>query len=157
MDKKYLSKAYREKNIKVLVVDGHPVVREGVEYLLDREKDMTISGFAESAEGAMENIDQETPDIIVVDFNLGGDVSGLELVTQIKKRNPKIKTFVLSMSDESFCAERAIRAGASGYLIKEDLKGSMVGAIRQIVDDKIYLSGNIESKFLGKVLLNQLG
>ncbi len=151
MEKKHISKVYRGNPIKVLVVDGHPVVREGVTYLLDREDDMAISGFAESAEGAMENIDQENPDIIVVDFNLRGDVSGLELVKSIKQQDPKMKIFVFSMSDESFYAERAIRAGASGYLIKEDLKGSMVGAIRQIVDGKIYLSGNIEPKFLDKV------
>ncbi len=148
-------KSNGKQPIRVFVVDDHPIVREGLEYLLNREDDIVVCGAAESANEAMAIIGDANPDLAVIDIGLKDGVSGLELVKRIRDEHPIIKTFVLSMLDENIYAERAIRAGARGYLMKEEVKSTIVTAIRQIIAGKIYLSDNMVSKVLDTLLYDQ--
>ncbi len=143
--------------IRVMVVDDHPIVHEGLEQLLNREDDMEVCGFARSVNEAAVLIKKLMPDFIIVDIGLKGGVSGLELVKTIKSRHPQIRTLVLSMHDENLYAERAVRAGAGGYLMKEELRGTIVNAIRQILSGKIFLSEKIVSKFVDNYLFKKSG
>ena len=102
------------KKKKIIVVDDHPIVYEGLVHLLNREKDLEVCGFAQSVSEAIEKIDSKKPDFVIVDIGLKGGVSGLELVKTIKNRYSEIKTLVLSMQDEDLYATRAIKAGANG-------------------------------------------
>ncbi len=155
MENHDLGKSGGKQPIRVFVVDDHPIVREGLEYLLNREEGIVVCGSAESANEAMATINDANPDLAVVDIGLKEGVSGLELVKRIHDEYPLIKTFVLSMLDENIYAERAIRAGARGYLMKEEVKGKIVTAIRQIMSGKIYLSDNMVSKVLDNLLYDQ--
>lgn len=135
-----------------MVVDDHPIIHEGLEQLLNREEDMEVCCFSQSVNDAVKQIEKEKPDFIIVDISLKGSVSGLELIRAVKERYPKIKTLVLSMHDENLYAERAVKAGANGYLMKEELRGTIVKAIRHILGGKIYLSENLVSRFLDNYL-----
>ncbi len=143
------------KRMKIMVVDDHPIIHEGLEHLLSQEEDMVVCGYAESAKDAITEIDRLNPDLVLVDIILKGSVGGIDLVKEIRSRYPDLKTLVLSMHDENLYAERAIRAGAMGYLMKEELRGTIVKAIRQIMDGKIYLSENMISKFLDDFMFDQ--
>lgn len=143
------------KKISVLVVDDHPIVHEGLEHLLNREDDIEVCGYSETVNGAIENIEKLKPDFAIVDLSLKGGVSGLELVKAIRDRYPDIKTLVLSMHDENLYAERSIRAGANGYLMKEELRGTIVKAIRHIMKGKLFLSEKIVTKFLDDLMFDQ--
>ena len=103
---------------RVLVVDDHPVVRQGLRLLIDHEPDLAVCAEAETAADALEAIAEHKPDVALVDLSLKG-VSGLELIKDIRVRHADLPVLVLSMSDEGVYAERALRAGARGYLMKE--------------------------------------
>ncbi len=141
--------------IKVLVVDDHPIVYEGLRYLINSEDDMKVCGFAESANSAIANINKTNPDLVIVDIGLKGGNNGIELVKNIRSHYPKIQTFVLSMYDETIYAERVIRVGARGYLMKEELRGAIIKAIRHVMSGKIYLSENMVSRFFDNLLFDQ--
>src|SRR5688500_4072482 len=102
---------------RVLVVDDHPLVRERVSELINQEPDLVVCGEAEEAVGAMEAVEQFRPDIAIVDISLK-DTYGIELIKDMKAQHPKVPVLVLSMHDESMYAERALRAGAKGYVNK---------------------------------------
>ena len=136
-------------------MDDHPIVHEGLEHILKRETDMTVCGFAENASGAIAGIEKHNPDLVIIDVTLKGSVSGIDLTKKIREQYPNIKMLVLSMFDEELYAERAIRAGANGYLMKEELRGIIVNAIRQIMSGKLFLSEKMTSKFLNDLLFDQ--
>ena len=144
-------KKIRQK-LKVLVVDDHPIIHEGLEQMLNREEDMEVCGNAQSVNQGIAQVEKLKPDFIIAYVTLKGGVSGLELVKAVKTRYPNIKILVLSMHDENLYAERAVKAGANGYLMKEELRNTIVDAIRQIMGGKLYLSERIVSKFLDNFL-----
>src|SRR4051812_23090178 len=109
----------RKAEHRIVIVDDHPVMRDGLIQLLEHEKDLAIVGQFEDASHAFEGISQLKPDIAIIDLSLKGS-SGLELIKNIKANYPKLIILVLSMYDESLYAERVLRAGASGYIMKQE-------------------------------------
>jgi len=134
---------------RVFVVDDHPVVRQGLKLMLDQETDMVLCGEAESAREARRNVREATPDIIVADVSLK-DASGIELVKELRELHPDVPVLVLSMHDESLYAERALRAGARGYVMKDEAPDRLITAIREIVAGGLYLSGRMTARLLTK-------
>ncbi|HPG52390.1 MAG TPA: response regulator transcription factor, partial [Spirochaetota bacterium] len=137
----------KEKEIiKILIVDDHPLLRQGIKQVIELEDDLRVCGEASSANEAIDMINRDKPVIVIVDITLTGNVSGIELVKSINERFPEIKALVLTMHDESLYAERAIRAGARGYIMKEVASKNIINAIRTILNDELYLSENISKK-----------
>ena len=122
----------REIRKRVFLVDDHPLVREWLGHLINRQLDLTICGEAASAAQALKDIRRCAPDAVVVDISLGGS-SGIELITEIKSEFPKVAVLVLSMHEESTYVERALRAGALGYVAKRETTTKIISAIRQVL------------------------
>ncbi len=135
---------------KVFIVDDHPVVRQGLSAFINGENDFLVCGDAEDAESAVRLINKHDPDIIILDLSLKG-TGGIELTAVIKARF-NIPVLLLSMHDENIYAERAIRAGARGYIMKSESMEKVVGALRDILAGKIYLSEEMKERLLGKLL-----
>jgi DNA-binding NarL/FixJ family response regulator len=135
---------------KVLLVDDHPIVRQGLAQLLEQENDLIVCGEADDARGALEAIDRLKPDIAIVDIMLK-DINGIELIKKIKSRLGKLPVLVMSMHDESLYAERALRAGARGYIMKEEATDKMLIAIRRVMQGEIYLSERMISRILHRL------
>jgi DNA-binding NarL/FixJ family response regulator len=136
---------------RIVVVDDHPVVRQGLALLLEQEGDMAFCGEAECAGDALKVIEQCGPDIAIVDISLR-DSSGIELIKDIRVRYPDVQILVLSMHDESFYAERVLRAGARGYVTKDEATDKVILAIRRVMAGDIYLSDKMSSKMLCKLV-----
>lgn len=134
---------------RVAVIDDHPIVRRGLSELIANQAGLTVCGEAEDAAGALKMIAETGPDLAVVDISLK-DSSGIELIKDLKIRFPELLVLVLSMHDESFYAERVLRAGARGYVTKEEATESVIVAIRKLLDGEIYLSEKMASKMLSK-------
>jgi len=124
---------------RILIVDDHPIFRKGIAMLLEHERDIIICGEAETAAQAMGLVDQHDFDLVIADISLK-DINGIELVKSLKALRPQLPVLVLSMHDESLYAERALRAGARGYLMKQAPPDQVVSAIRQVLRGERYLS-----------------
>ncbi|MFO8013487.1 MAG: response regulator transcription factor [Phycisphaerae bacterium] len=135
---------------KVLIVDDHPVVRRGLAQVLDGTDDFAFCGEAETAADALRAVAETDPDVAVVDLTLKGK-GGLELVKDLHQRHPDLPVLVLSMHDESLYAERALRAGARGYIMKDGRMEEVVQALRQILGGRVYLSPRMTSRLLGRM------
>jgi len=139
--------ATKSDKIRILLVDDHPIVRQGLGQLIAQEPDMEVCGEAESAPEALRAIANLKPTVAVVDISLK-DSSGVELIKDVKVRYPALPVLVLSMHDESFYAERVLRAGARGYVTKEEASETVLAAIRRVLRGEIYLSEKMASKML---------
>ncbi len=137
----------RKPKIKVLLVDDHPILRAGLGRLINQEADMMICGEAEDGPTAFDLVGTLNPDIAVIDISLKGS-NGIELVKNLKARYPELPTMVLSMHDESLYAERALRAGSLGYIMKEEAIGQVLVAIRKVLQGEIFLSEKMKGKML---------
>ena len=135
---------------KVLVVDDHPIVRERLAELINQEADLSVCGEAEDSHQALKAVEALRPDVAIVDITLK-DTYGIELIKQIKERHPKLPVLVLSMHDESLYGERALRAGAKGYLTKQEATKKVITAIRRVLAGEIYVSEKLASSLLHKV------
>jgi DNA-binding NarL/FixJ family response regulator len=131
----------------VFIVDDHPIVRQGLALLIDREPDLAVCGDAEEASSAMRRIGELKPDMIVVDISLSGP-DGLDLLKHIRALDPNLPVLILSMFDESLYAERALSAGASGYIMKQEATERVLVAIRRILGGEIYVSDRMASRML---------
>ncbi len=136
---------------RILIIDDHPIVRDGLEHLLSREEDLHICGQAEDAENGLTALDTTNPDLVIVDISLQGSISGLELTKIIHEKYPDLPILVLSMHDEALYAERVIRSGAKGYIMKHEMTGTIVNAIRMVMNNKVYLSERMTSRFLNEL------
>ena len=132
---------------KILVVDDHPIVRRGLLLSINREADLRVCGEAENAQEALDALNKLKPDLVLVDIGIPGK-SGLELVKDIRAMHPDVAVLVLSMHDESLYAERALRAGARGYIMKQERPEIVIKAIRQILSGKAYVSENMSARIL---------
>ena len=132
---------------RVLVVDDHPVVRQGLALLINREPDLVVCGEAEEASGAMHVLASARPDVLIVDISLNGP-DGLDLLKNIRTTHPTLPVLILSMHDESIYAERALRAGANGYIMKQEATEKVLDALRRILSGEIYVSDGIANKML---------
>jgi len=136
-----------EKKERVVIVDDHPLFRERLSQLINQELDMEVCGEAEDAQQAIQLIRNESPDLAIVDITLKGS-SGLELIKSIKALPLGVPVLVLSMHDESLYAERALRAGATGYITKHEAADQVLLAIRRVLAGQVYLSEKMTSVFL---------
>lgn len=134
---------------RIFLVDDHPLVREWLTALLNQQPDLSVCGEAESAPQAFEAITQSRPDIAIVDISLKNG-SGIELIKNIRAAAPEVAVIVLSMHDENLYAERALRAGARGYIMKRETAKKVVAAIRQVLEGKLYLSESLTTVFAQK-------
>ena len=142
-----------ERKRKVFVVDDHPLVRESLAILLNRQSDLVMCGEADSAREAMAAIAASSPDVAVVDISLK-DSFGIELIQELKTSHPSVIVLVLSVHDESLYAERVLRSGAMGYIMKQEATSKIVEGIRRVLEGKIYVSESfaqfVEGKLPGK-------
>ena len=132
---------------KVVIVDDHPLFRERLAQLINHELDMEVTGEAESAKDAIQQIRNAPPDLAIVDITLN-ESSGLELIKSIRALSIGMPVLVLSMHEESLYAERALRAGATGYITKNQAADEVILAIRRVLAGEVYLSEKMTSGFL---------
>jgi DNA-binding NarL/FixJ family response regulator len=137
----------RKGKIKVLLVDDHPILRKGLGQLINAESDMLVCGEAEDSPKAFEAVGALNPDVMVVDISLKGG-NGIELIKNVKARYPDLAVLVLSMHDEALYAERALRAGSLGYIMKEEAIEQVLVAIRRVLTGDIFLSDKMKSRML---------
>lgn len=136
--------------IRVFVVDDHPIVRHGFAQLLTAEPDLELCGQAAEARGALAAITAAEPGVVIVDVSLG-DASGIDLIGEIKQRLPRAAVLVVSMHDEQLYAERALRAGAAGYVMKHEAAGAIVRAIRTVAAGGIFVSEAVSARLLQRL------
>jgi DNA-binding NarL/FixJ family response regulator len=136
---------------RVFLVDDHEMFREGLRQLIEREPEIVVCGDAANADSAMEGIRTTHPDLVIVDITLGG-TSGIDLIKAIKKEYEDLPVLVVSMHDESLYAERALRAGAMGYVMKHEPSKTVKAAIRKVLGGDMHLSEKMASSMVGKMM-----
>jgi len=139
----------------LFVVDDHPIMRDGISQLIDQQADLEVCGAASSGPEALDALNHMEPDLLLVDISLTG-MDGIELIKIVKKRKKRMPMLVLSMHAEALYAERAIRAGAKGYVMKHASADTLLAAIRRVLAGKIYLSPAMTEKLLEKVTRDDL-
>jgi len=137
----------KDNRTRILLVDDHAVVRFGIAQLINRQSDMVVCGEEEDAAKALAAISKLTPDLVIADISLK-DSSGLELMRNIKAQYSKLPVLVVSAHDESIYAEIAFRAGALGYLMKQEALDKVLTAIRRVLSGNIYVSDALAAKML---------
>jgi DNA-binding NarL/FixJ family response regulator len=144
------------KKTRVLLVDDHPTMREGLIRVIEREADLTVCSQADGFHQALDMIESSKPDIAVVDLSLAGQ-NGIELIKDIKVRYPLLPVLVHSMHDESVYAERSLRAGAKGYISKREPPEKLLQAIREVLQGEVYLSEPMTKQILHTVGADRRG
>lgn len=142
------------KKKRVYLVDDHPIVRQGLIKLIEQESELEVCGEAGSVAEALDEIPGKGPDVILVDISLE-DSNGLELIKTIDDLGLQIPTLVLSMHDESLYAEHALKAGASGYVMKQAAATTLIQAIGKVLDGEIYVSKTMSSQMLKMAFRNR--
>lgn len=137
----------KKRKKRLLIVDDHPMMRQGLAQLISNEPDLVACCQAESAAQALALIEREHPDLVLVDITLPGK-SGLELIKDIQALHPELAVLVISMHDESLYAERVLRAGGRGYIMKQEGGKKLMQAIRQVLSGGIYVSDAMSAKIL---------
>jgi DNA-binding NarL/FixJ family response regulator len=136
---------------RVLIVDDHPLVRLGLAELIAADPELEVCGEAATAEEALSQVEATSPHVVIVDLSLKSG-HGIDLIEQIKARHEHVKMLVSSIHDESLFAERVLRAGAMGYVNKEEDTESVIEAIHQVLQGKIYLSESMSNRLLKTVV-----
>ena len=134
----------------MLLVDDHPIVREGLGRVIDQEADLVVCATAENSHEALRAVATAKPDIAVVDVSLDGS-HGIDLVKELKLRHPDLAVLMLSMHDETLYAERALRAGAKGYVMKREPPQKLVQAMRKVLRGGLYFSEAVTARMLERV------
>jgi len=139
------------KKKQVLLVEDHPIVRHGLRVLIDDEVDLAVCGEAASVREAMPLVRELQPDVAVIDIALG-DGNGLDLIRSIHDASPQISLLALSMHDEAVYGERALRAGAKGYIMKKEAMEKLLIAIRRVLGGELYVSEQMASRLVNKLV-----
>jgi len=134
---------------KVLIVDDHPILRKGLTLLINQEPDLFVCAEAENAQMALDSLDNVVPDMAIVDISLPG-IDGIELIKELRLRHKDMPVLVVSMHDEALYAERSLRAGARGYIMKQEALEKVLVAIRKVLEGEIFVSERITTKMLEK-------
>lgn len=137
--------------VRVLLVDDHPLIRMAIKEILRDQKDMEICGEASDEASATALVKTTHPSLMLLDLSLAGAGSGLELIKRLTTADPSLHILILSMHDESLYAERAIRAGAHGYVNKREAPVTLITAIRSVLQGKIYLSSDMANRMLHRI------
>lgn len=142
------------KRKRIVLVDDHPIVRDGLAQLINRSGDLVVCAEAGDAAGALQAFEEQLPDLAIVDISLKG-VDGLELIKLARSRWPELRILALSMHSEELYAERVLRAGARGYIMKQEARDGVLTAIRQVLSGDIYLSPALRAHLLRYVIAGQ--
>ena len=140
----------QSKKSRIFVVDDHPVVRDGLRGLIEQEHDLAVCGESGEAAGALAGIQAAQPDLILVDLSLQ-EGSGMELLKDLAVQHPSLPVLILSMHDEMIYAERALRAGARGYVMKGSTSQQVITAIRRVLSGKVFISDGVMSSIATKL------
>lgn len=132
---------------RILILEDHAIMRRGYRALINGEMDLEVCGEAETASEAFEQIERRPPDLVIVDISLDG-MNGIEFIKRIHTQYPDVAVLVVSMHDESVYAERALHAGASGYLMKSEAESRLLPAIRRVLDGRYAVSERIENQIM---------
>jgi len=133
------------KRSRIFVLDDHPILRQGLASLVNKQPDLVLSGKAEDAQTTLNNIEISQPDLIIVDISLKG-TNGIDFIKRCLKKHPDLPILVLTMHDESLYAERALRAGARGYITKKEAREFLLEAIRVILNSGVYISKSVSDR-----------
>jgi len=136
-----------ENKKKILIVEDHPIFRWGLSELINQEPDMVVCGEATDVSGAWKAIEGLNPDLIIADITLENS-DGIDLTKEVSRRNKAIPVLILSMHDQFLYAERALHAGARGYIMKQEAMEKVVTAIRQVLAGKVYLNEQVKDQIL---------
>jgi DNA-binding NarL/FixJ family response regulator len=142
--------ANRGPRTRILIVDDHPIVRLGIRQMLAAERDLEVCGEAESADVAKQLIASAHPDLAIIDLSLS-EGTGLDLIRSLRQSIPTLPMLVLSMHDEALFAERVLRAGARGYIMKREAITGLVSAIRQVLSGRIYVTEGMAQAVLERL------
>src|SRR5438045_4162601 len=145
------SRTGEPRKSRVFLIDDHPLVREGLANLINSQRDLAVCGEAEDSAGAMTGIAKTRPDVALVDISLKNE-SGLELVKNLESQFPLVALIVLSMHDESLYAERALRAGARGYIMKQEAPQILMQAMRKVLKGEVYVSDKMSAVLLQRMV-----
>jgi len=146
----------KNKAVRILLVDDHPVVRDGFAELINREADLSVCAVAEDRAGALQAIEQTLPRLVVLDLTLKNS-SGMELIKDIHSRWPDLLVLVVSMHNENLYAERVLRAGARGYITKQQATRDILQAIRRVLSGAVYLNEATGAAVLARISTNPSG
>jgi DNA-binding NarL/FixJ family response regulator len=146
-----MKKSPSSEPTRIVIVDDHPMVRERLADVINRESDLRVCGEAEDRAGALEVITRENPGLAIVDLTLKRS-NGLDLIKDLHVMHPHLRILVLSMQDESLYAERVVRAGAHGYITKYEATGKILEAIRLVLSGKMFLSPEVSDEILSRML-----
>ena len=138
----------RPKRSGILLVDDHPLFRKGMIQLLGQESDLKVHAEADSSLAALAAIRRQKFDLAIIDVGLGGGTNGIELMKMIKAEQPELPMLVVSMHDEVLYAERALRAGARGYVMKREALDSILNAVRGVLSGEMYISPSMSKRML---------
>ena len=145
-----MKEVFEDMTFRLLLVDDHPVVRQGLIHLINQEEGLSICGEADDTNQALKALEDLNPDMVIVDISLNNS-NGLELIKDIKVRNADLPILVLSIHDESLYAERSLRAGARGYIMKKEPPEKMIEAIHSVLNGEIYISKTMASRMLHSI------
>ncbi|MCA9110741.1 MAG: response regulator transcription factor [Planctomycetaceae bacterium] len=143
-----------DKKTRILLVEDHPLVRDGLRSRIDRQEDMEVCGEADDVTEAMSAIQSKDPDIAIVDLSLRSG-NGLDLISQLTATESDVRVIVASMHDEHIYAERAVKAGAMGYVHKQEASTKIVEAIRQVIQGRLYVSGDLNERLMRRAINEQ--
>lgn len=136
--------------LRIVIVDDHPIVRKGLTELINHEPDMTVCAESDTVAGGLGQIRNTRPDVAIVDLSLGMD-SGLQLLKKLDASLPDVRVLILSMHDEILHAERALAAGARGYIMKQEAMQNLIAAIRCVASGKTYVSPQMSERIVARV------
>jgi DNA-binding NarL/FixJ family response regulator len=139
---------------RILIVDDHQILRRGLAMLINMEPDLEVCGEAEDVQGGIEAVAQTTPDLVLTDISLKNS-NGVQLIKLVTAAHPRIPLLAVSMHDESIYAERALRAGARGYITKKEAEEKIIEAIHQVLSGKIYLHESASEQVMQRLLGNE--
>ncbi len=146
-----------KNGITVMIVDDHSVVRDGVEQIIGKSHDIVLTGKSSTADEAIRMLNESPVDLAIVDITLKGSVGGLELVKAIVERFPRTRVLVMSMHDETIYGERAMKAGARGYIMKEVASLHLTEAIRKIMAGELFISEVLQKKIISRAIKGAAG
>lgn len=147
--------AVEKKKYRIILVEDHPIVRQGLAQLINHQPGLSVVGESDTAAKALELVRANKPDLVILDVSLP-KTNGLELIKQLKSEKPSLPMLVISMHDETLYAERALRAGARGYVMKKEPSEKMLLAINRVLKGEIYVSDRMKQKMLQHVVNNQV-
>ncbi|MBA4148826.1 MAG: response regulator transcription factor [Verrucomicrobia bacterium] len=141
----------KKNQTKILLIDDHPLLRNGIAQLIAQQKDLVVCGEVDDSLKALDAIELNNPEVVILDITLK-KMSGIEVLKHIKVRFPKVKVLILSMHDETLYAPRALRAGASGYIMKQEAAENVITAIRKILSGEVYISERMATQMLSRMV-----